>query len=70
MRVRLRKVRLMQGLSQQDLAAKSGVTAANISRIETGETSQPRPSTLRKLAAALDVPVAELWEESEGNLAA
>jgi transcriptional regulator with XRE-family HTH domain len=69
MRVRLREVRLKQGLSQQDLAAKSGVTAANISRIETGETNQPRPSTLRKLAAALGVSVAELWE-AEGKLAA
>jgi HTH-type transcriptional regulator, competence development regulator len=70
MRLRLREQRLRQGLSQRDLSERTGITAANISRLETGETSQPRPSTLRKLAAGLGVEVAELWENGEGKLAA
>jgi HTH-type transcriptional regulator, competence development regulator len=70
MRLRLREQRLRQGLSQRDLSERTGITAANISRLETGETSQPRPSTLRKLAAGLGVEVAELWEIEEGKLAA
>jgi HTH-type transcriptional regulator, competence development regulator len=70
MRLRLRELRLRQGLSQRDLSERTGITAANISRLETGETSQPRPSTLRKLAAGLGVEVAELWENGEGKLAA
>jgi HTH-type transcriptional regulator, competence development regulator len=70
MRLRLREQRLRQGLSQRDLSERTGITAANISRLETGETSQPRPSTLRKLAAGLGFEVAELWEIEEGKLAA
>jgi ribosome-binding protein aMBF1 (putative translation factor) len=41
-------------LSQQDLAVKSGVTEATISRIANGHPA-PRPSTVRELAQALGV---------------
>jgi XRE family transcriptional regulator, fatty acid utilization regulator len=69
MRLRLKEVRLLRGLSQDDLSRASGVSISNVNRIETGK-QQPRPSTLRRLAAALDVDVMELWETDEGKLAA
>ena len=65
MQTRVREVRIRQGLSQEELSEKSGVSAANISRIETGETKNPRPSTMRRLASALGVSVYALWIEED-----
>jgi transcriptional regulator with XRE-family HTH domain len=51
-----------RGLSQRDLAEKSGVSPATIYELETGRRPAPRPSTLRKLADALYVDVSALLE--------
>lgn len=51
---RIRERRRALGLSQVALAQRSGVHAISIVRIEGGR--EPRPSTLAKLATALDVP--------------
>ena len=56
---RLKDVRTGQRLSQEDLAALSGVSALTIIRIEQG-SSKPRLETLRKLATSLDLPVESL----------
>lgn len=56
----LRRIRKYKGLSQVDLAALSGVSQYTITEIETGRR-EPRPSTLRKLADALDVEVADFF---------
>ena len=53
---RLRYARRRVGRSQADLAAASGVGVATIRRVELGQV-EPRPSTVRKLAAALGVRV-------------
>ncbi len=50
----LRAVRLQRLLTQAELANRAGLTPASISRLETGET-KARISTVRKLAAALEV---------------
>ena len=55
----LRAVRLRRLLTQDDLAAKTGMTKASISRLETGAT-KARISTVRKLLAALDVGLDDL----------
>jgi DNA-binding XRE family transcriptional regulator len=60
----LRRIRRMRGLSQLDLAALSGVSQYTITEVETGRR-EPRPSTLRKLADALEVEVADFFQESE-----
>jgi transcriptional regulator with XRE-family HTH domain len=60
----LRRFRRQLGLTQQELADKAGVSQYTITEIETGRR-EARPSTLRKLADALDVEVADFFRESE-----
>ena len=50
----LRDLRRRAIMSQEDLAAKSGVARDTISKLETGQR-RAYPSTVRKLAARLDV---------------
>ncbi len=64
----LKEIRRQKGLSQKDLADESGVGQDTISGIESGR-HEPRPSTLRKLAAALDVEVADFFREPVRPLA-
>jgi transcriptional regulator with XRE-family HTH domain len=58
--VKLREVRLDQGLSQEELHEMTGVSRDTISRMETGDRPNPHPKTLRKLAEALGVSVADI----------
>jgi len=58
--VKLREVRLDRGLSQEDLHRMTGVSRDTISRMETGDRPNPHPKTLRKLAGALGVSVADI----------
>ena len=63
---RLRHTRELAGLSQQELANKTGVSQHTISQIELGQR-KPQGRTLRKLAKALGVEVADLfgdWREA------
>jgi transcriptional regulator with XRE-family HTH domain len=60
---RLKETRRRAALTQGELADKAGVSITTIVRIETGEITEPRVSTLRKLARALDVTPAELLGE-------
>ncbi len=59
---RLAELRESQALTLRDLAERSGVDANTINQVELGHR-KARPSTLRKLAKALDVDVRELFEE-------
>jgi transcriptional regulator with XRE-family HTH domain len=59
---RLKRLRILNALSQAELAEKAGLTTAAVARIERDE-AEPRPSTLRKLAGALNVQPRELIEE-------
>jgi transcriptional regulator with XRE-family HTH domain len=59
---RLAELRESQGLTLRDLAERSGVDANTINQVELGHR-KPRPSTLRKLAKALDVEVADFFRE-------
>lgn len=54
-----------RGLSQRALAKAAGVSPVLATKIESGAIADPRLSTLRKLAKALDVTVAELIGESK-----
>lgn len=59
---RIRRARRRLGLSQEELADASGVSAATIVQVELGNR-RPQGRTLRKLAVALGVEVADLLEE-------
>lgn len=59
---RLRGLRTGRELSLDDLAARSGVSRSAISLIERGESS-PTAVVLEKLAAALDVSLASLFDD-------
>jgi transcriptional regulator with XRE-family HTH domain len=58
----LKRQRIRKALTQEELARQAGLTTASVARIERNET-EPRMSTLRKLAKALDLDPAELVGE-------
>jgi transcriptional regulator with XRE-family HTH domain len=49
------------GLTQEQVAERSGVHATEVSRIEAGKRD-PKVSTLRRLARAVEVPPGQLLE--------
>jgi|SRR5215217_9006674 len=67
--VALEHIRRLRGLSQRELAEKAGVSPATVYELEVGKRPTPRPSTLRKLAEALEVEIADLLGEPAVPLA-
>lgn len=59
---RMRAVRQRFGLSQRQLAKRSGVSNATISMIEKGSLS-PTVATLFKLLSAVPISITEFWED-------
>jgi transcriptional regulator with XRE-family HTH domain len=59
---RIRSIREQQKVSLRALADRCGLSANAISLIERGENS-PTVSSLQRLAAALDVPITDFFEE-------
>ncbi|MFI6325541.1 helix-turn-helix domain-containing protein [Nonomuraea sp. NPDC050556] len=55
----LRKLRLRAGLTQEQLAAQSGLSARSISRLELGLIAAPRVTTLALLAESLGLDTSE-----------
>jgi DNA-binding XRE family transcriptional regulator len=49
------------GLSQHDLAKRTGISASSLGRIERGE-SVPRLNTAEKVAEALGKGITDIWE--------
>ena len=62
--LRLRELRRLRGLTTRALAARSGVSTSMINQIETGTTGTS-VSSLRRIAAGLDVPLAEFFLTGE-----
>ncbi|WP_018755147.1 helix-turn-helix domain-containing protein [Paenibacillus terrigena] len=56
----LKELREQKELSINQLALKSGVSAPQISRIETGTRGVPKPETIKKLSTALDISSEEM----------
>src|SRR3984957_1622042 len=52
----LRQQRAAAGLTQEDLAERSGVSVRAIADLERGRTRKPYPSSVRALAGALGLP--------------
>jgi len=59
---RILQVRTQRRLSQTELARRAGLAPSYLSRIENRKID-PRPKTLRKIAQALGIPLAELFRE-------
>jgi len=64
---RVMQIRTQKGISQQELSRRSGLAGSYLSRIENRHL-EPRPKTLRKIAAALGVPMAEFFQSHQENL--
>jgi transcriptional regulator with XRE-family HTH domain len=61
---RIRRLRSGQGLSLDDLAARSGVSRAMLSRIERGESS-PTAQLLNRVCGGLGVTLSRLFAAAE-----
>ncbi len=56
---RLKRLRNERNLSQRELAKAAGLSPATIFKLEN-DLAEPHPSTIRKLAKALEVAPSEL----------
>jgi transcriptional regulator with XRE-family HTH domain len=65
---RIRTLRERRGLTQEDFAARCGISVSFASLLERGERS-PSYETLVQVAAALGVPLAELFRVDEDETA-
>ena len=63
---RIRALRERQGLTQEAFAARTGISVSFASLLERGERS-PSYETLVQVAAALQVPLAELVKDAPGE---
>jgi transcriptional regulator with XRE-family HTH domain len=61
MAVRVKRLRQQRGMTQEQLAAKAGISRPYLARLETAR-QDPTLSTLEKLAKALRVKVGRLLE--------
>lgn len=59
----IKKLRLTRGFGLNEFARRCGIDPGNLSRIERG-VSGAHMATLRRIAEALDVPLAEIADLS------
>ena len=59
---RLKKLRESKGLSQKELAERSGLSTRMVQKYEGGE-SRPRYEAAEKVALALEIPISQLLGE-------
>lgn len=57
----IQKLRWEKGMSQRDLASKSGLSRSTIADIENG-IEEPKQSSMIAIARALDLPVGEVFD--------
>lgn len=57
----LRAKRTELGLSARDIAERSGMADSNVLRLEQGAIANPRPETLKAIADALGLDLADLY---------
>lgn len=60
----LREKRKEKDWSQRDLANASGISNAEISRIESGKRKTPSTDVLKAIAKALNTPVDEIFQQA------
>jgi transcriptional regulator with XRE-family HTH domain len=57
---RVRDMRYVRGMGPDELASLAEISRTALYQIETGKTGLPRAATLRRIAAALKVPMEDL----------
>lgn len=62
---KLKQLRTEKGISQEDLAADTGIPGGTYRDMEQGLTKQPRAENMATLARYFGVQVGELWLEDE-----
>lgn len=60
----IREKRKEKDWSQRDLSAASGISNAEISRLEAGKRKEPSPTVLKAIAKALNTPVDQILQEA------
>lgn len=60
----LRKIRQKSKISLKDVYKKTGITDSILSRIEKGNTVEPAPSILRKLAVFYNIDLISLYKSA------
>lgn len=58
---KIKEIREEIGMTQAELSIKSGVSRTIINGLETGRTTTTITDTLKKIAAALDKKVSEIF---------
>jgi transcriptional regulator with XRE-family HTH domain len=64
---RIRALRTARGLSQEEVARRTGIGLKSYGDLERGRTKDPHYSTLRGVARALEVRVEDLLEAEEAG---
>jgi transcriptional regulator with XRE-family HTH domain len=62
----LRRLREERGVTQEAVAHAAGLTVTAVARVERGQTD-PAWSTVRRIAAALDLDMGELGSAVDAN---
>ncbi len=62
----IRNYRLQKGMSQGDIEKRTGLLRCYLSRVENGHTV-PSLDTLAKIAAAMDLPLAQFFNNGTGD---
>ena len=64
---RIKEVRQAKGISQSELARRSGVCRCMISLVETGKVTNPSLKSAIRISKALNTPIDDLYifEEDE-----
>lgn len=61
---RIRELRTKQHMSQEELSFKAGISPAHLGQIERA-LKNPTIDTIAKIAAALDIPISDLFTMEE-----
>jgi transcriptional regulator with XRE-family HTH domain len=64
---KIKELREIRNMTQEELAEKSGISRATISMLENNTTKEVLTSTLRALASALDTTVNDLFFADSGK---
>lgn len=64
---RIKELREIKNMTQEELAEKSGISRATISMLENNATKEVLISTLKALASALDTTVNDLFFAEYGK---